>query len=127
MDTNMNEPQVITNQSDDVSPKKTPNRIMGVIAVIAFIILVIAVNATAVYFGAKNNSANAPLENPVTMPGDNSGGIPAGELTAPPPNTMETIPGAVLDNTTPPETLPSNIAPELPATEGIPNNTAPTP
>jgi hypothetical protein len=127
MDTNINEPQVVTNQPEEVSPKKSPNRVMGVIGIIAFIILVIAVNATAVYFGAKNNSANAPLENPVTMPGDNSGGIPAGELNTLPPNTIEMSPGAVLDTTVPPETLPSDIAPELPATEGIPNNTASTP
>ena len=126
MDTNMNEPQVITNQPDDISPKKTPNRVMGVIAVIAFIILVIAVNATAVYFGTKNNSANAPTENPVTQP-DETSNIPEEEPIPALPEDSGANPNAVLDNTIPSENPPLEIAPETPANEAVPDNTVPTP
>lgn len=53
-------------QSKDASPKKTPSMVFNLIAIIAFVILIVAVNASAIYFGSKKNKASEPIENPVT-------------------------------------------------------------
>jgi|GEM_PF-4008251 len=134
MDTNINESQVVTNQSDEISPKKSPNRVMGVIGVIAFIVLVITLNVTAFYFGSKKNQAKIPLKNPITIPENNSSSIPTEESNGAPANmndvpqdVIETDSNALMGIPIQPEMAPQEIAPESPVNENIPDNTAPTP
>jgi len=125
MDTDSHEPAIPDSLPVESTPKKTP-KMLTVIAIIAFVFICIAVNATVIYFGSKKSSANAPTENPVTMPGDNTGNIPVGELNTVLPEDMGENPNAVLDNTITSENPPSDIAPELPPNEVIPENTEPT-
>ena len=63
MDTNLNESPIQTAPQEDVPPKTGPSVIFSIIAVIAFIFLIIAVNATAIYFGSKKNQASEPISN----------------------------------------------------------------
>jgi flagellar basal body-associated protein FliL len=66
MDKAEKDQQTQTSESDTPVTSGPANKIFSILAIVAFVLLIIAVNATTVYFGSKKNKASEPLTNPVT-------------------------------------------------------------